>query len=106
MSKVDEFSTELQNLSFTAKGLSHPARIAIIRFIANEETCIPIELTQELPLSRGTVKQHLDELKSRGWIKTTLVNDKAVICLNKEKLKTELSQLTDQLAIEINQARC
>ena len=106
MSKVDEFSEELQSLAYIAKGLSHPARIAIIHFLSNQNSCIPIDLSQELPLSRGTVKQHLDELKERGWVKTMLANDKAVICLDKDKIKSDMKLLKGQLELNFDQEIC
>ena len=67
--KTLEFETELQELAQLAKLLSHPARIAIIKLLAEKKTCISGDIAHELPLSRTTVCQHLQELKKASLIK-------------------------------------
>lgn len=51
------------------KALGHPARIAIIELLAERETCICGDITDELPLAQSTVSQHLKALKKSGLIK-------------------------------------
>lgn len=66
--KSNEFDPELIALAETAKALSHPARIAIIRFLnaKGSSTCAPI--IGALPLSQPAVSRHLKELKQCGLL--------------------------------------
>jgi ArsR family transcriptional regulator, arsenate/arsenite/antimonite-responsive transcriptional repressor len=51
------------------KALAHPARLAILQYLAEIQTCITGDIADELPLSRTTVNQHLKELRDVGLIK-------------------------------------
>ncbi len=65
-SKTEGFSPADQELARFARAFSHPARVAIIRLLAARKTCISGDISRELPLSRTTVSQHLQELKKLG----------------------------------------
>jgi DNA-binding transcriptional ArsR family regulator len=85
--KTDLFD---QKLSFTAslfKALSHPARLAILQYLAETKVCITGDISDELPLSRTTVNQHLAELKKAGLIQGTVDGVKVNYCLNPKKIK-------------------
>ncbi len=66
--KTELFDEELQRLAQIAKVMSHPARLAILRYLAKCKTCISGDISNEIPLSRTTVSQHLQELKKVGLI--------------------------------------
>lgn len=68
MIKKELFDTDLQELSQFARAISHPARLAIIKYLAKTKTCISGDISNYLPLSRSTVSQHLKELKEMGLI--------------------------------------
>jgi ArsR family transcriptional regulator, arsenate/arsenite/antimonite-responsive transcriptional repressor len=76
------FSGDLQNTSKLFKALSHPARLAILEYLAETRTCITGDIADELPLSRTTVNQHLKELRDAGLIKGTVEGVKKNYCLN------------------------
>ncbi len=84
--KIEQFSEELQTLANLAKLLSHPARIAILEYLAETKTCISGDIAQELPLSRTTVSQHLQELKKGGLIQGEIEGNTVCYCLNPEKI--------------------
>ena len=84
--KTELFSTELQEAAGLFKALSHPARLAILKYLAETKICITGDICQELPLSRTTVNQHLKELKDSNLIKGTIDGVKVNYCLNIEKL--------------------
>ena len=67
--KSTEFKTELQSVAKFAKVLSHPARLAILQHLSKCCTCKSGDIANELPLSRTTVSQHLQELRNLGLIK-------------------------------------
>jgi len=81
MTKSDEFSPELQELAKFAKVISHPARLAILKFLAETKTCISGDISDELPLSRTTVSQHLKELRDLGLIHGEIDGLKINYCL-------------------------
>lgn len=84
--KTSLFDADLQDISTIARILSHPARLAIVRYLANTNTCISGDITSEMPLSRTTVSQHLQELKKAGIIQGEVDGVKVCYCLNPTKL--------------------
>ena len=66
--KSELFDADLQQLAEIAKVMSHPARLAILRYLAKCKICISGDISNEIPLSRTTVSQHLQELKKVGLI--------------------------------------
>ena len=57
--KFDEFTEEQQLLANIGKVLSHPARIAIIQLLAEKREVKTGNISDDLPISRTTVSQHL-----------------------------------------------
>lgn len=51
-----------------AKALGHPARVAIVRYLASVETSLFKDISEILPLADSTVSQHLAELRKAGLI--------------------------------------
>lgn len=86
-SKNELFSEELQRCSELFKALGHPARLAILDYLAKTKTCITGDIAEVLPLSRTTVNQHLKELKDVGLIKGTTEGSKTCYCLDNDKIK-------------------
>ena len=84
--KVELFDHDLQVAASFFKVLSHPARLAILKYLAETAVCISGDISNELPLSRTTVNQHLKELKSIGLIKGEISGVKVNYCLNKQRL--------------------
>jgi DNA-binding transcriptional ArsR family regulator len=81
MIKKDVFDSELQDLARFAKVISHPARLAILKYLAETKTCISGDISDALPLSRTTVSQHLKELKNIGIIHGEIDGLKVNYCL-------------------------
>ncbi len=81
MIKTEVFTDELQELAKFAKALSHPARLAILQYLAETKTCISGDISDSLPLSRSTVSQHLKELKELGLIHGEIDGLKNNYCL-------------------------
>ncbi|MFO8054172.1 MAG: metalloregulator ArsR/SmtB family transcription factor [Bacteroidales bacterium] len=85
--KIELFEKELQVRASLFKALGHPARLAILKYLAGIKTCICGDISEELPLSRTTVNQHLKELKKAGLISGTVDGVKTNYCINPEKIK-------------------
>lgn len=81
-SKTTAFSREQNRLADLAKALAHPARIAILEFLASRNVCICGDIVEELPLSQATVSQHLAELKRSGLIKGDIDGPRVCYCLD------------------------
>ncbi|MET4107041.1 metalloregulator ArsR/SmtB family transcription factor [Hymenobacter sp. UYP22] len=82
--KLSGFTEEQQQLSRLAKALAHPARVAIVQLLASKTTCISGDIAAELPLSRTTVSQHLQELKALDLIRGDIDGLTVCYCLNTE----------------------
>ena len=81
MIKSEVFDKELQELATFAKVISHPARLAILKYLAETKTCISGDISDMLPLSRTTVSQHLKELRDMGLIHGDIDGLKINYCL-------------------------
>ncbi|MEX0994755.1 MAG: metalloregulator ArsR/SmtB family transcription factor [Balneolaceae bacterium] len=88
-----------------AKALGHPARIAILKLLAERSTCFCGDITQVLPLAQSTVSQHLKALKSAGLITGEVEGVRTCYCLNPDGVK-ELQVLLSGFSEELVQKCC
>lgn len=99
--KSDLFAASLQEKANIFKALSHPARLQIIQYLIETKLCICGDFSDELPLSRTTITQHLQELKKANLITGHVEGVKVRYCLNYEKLK-ELKGMLDNFIKEVD----
>lgn len=83
------------------KALAHPARLAILQYLAHIQSCITGDIADELPLSRTTVNQHLKELRDAGLIQGTVEGVKTNYCLNAKAIEL-LRKENDEFLAEID----
>ena len=100
-SKTNLFDPSLTSLTVIFKAMAHPARLAILRYLAETRVCITGNIADELPLSRTTVNQHLTELKNAGLIQGTVEGVRVNYCLNPVKIK-ELEAMANSFFKEIS----
>lgn len=96
LTKTQGFTRNQLELAGLAKALAHPARIAILQFLATQKSCICGDIVNELPLSQSTVSQHLRELKNVGLIKGEVEGPSVCYCIDQKvwhKAKTLLAEL-------------
>lgn len=86
--KSSEFSDADRRIARIAKALSHPARVRILRLLAECRRCFTGSLVNELPLSQATVSQHLRELREAGLIRGEVEGPATCYCLDYEVLRT------------------
>lgn len=102
VSKTELFDETLQEKANLFKALAHPARLQILQFLAKSKNCISGDISEDLPLSRTTVNQHLKELKDAGLIKGHIEGVKMKYCLDGEKvkaMKTLLAAFLDEIQL-------
>jgi ArsR family transcriptional regulator, arsenate/arsenite/antimonite-responsive transcriptional repressor len=104
-SKREEFTSEELHLADIAKALSHPARIKILKILAEKNTCICGDIVEILPLAQATVSQHLKELKRVGLIQGEIEGPKTCYCLSCGVLTKAYDSLKT-LFEKINQGDC
>ena len=91
MNKSEKFDDNLQELARFAKAISHPARLAILQYLAETKSCISGDISDYLPLSRTTVSQHLKELRDMGLIHGEIDGLKINYCL----CTTDIARFTE-----------
>ena len=73
-----------QRLARYAKALGHPIRVAIMNFLAEQDTCFFGEIHEILPIAKATASQHLKELKEAGLIQGEITPPKVKYCINRD----------------------
>ena len=99
-SKTSLFDKELAEKAELFKALSHPARLQILKFLSETNSCITGDISDEIPLGRTTVNQHLKELKNAGLIQGHIEGVKTMYCINPDRLN-DLKQLLVSFLNEI-----
>ena len=71
-----------EQLARFAKAMGHPTRIAILKFLAAQDSCFFGCIHEVLPISKATVSQHLKQLKEAGLIQGEIFPPKVKYCIN------------------------
>lgn len=100
-SKTALFSAGQQECAVYFKALAHPARLAILEYLAETKSCITGDISDVLPLGRTTVNQHLNELKKAGLIQGKIDGVKTNYCLNPEGIR-KMKLISDAFFSEIS----
>ena len=78
------YTEQEEQLARFAKAMGHPARMAILRFLAGQDSCFFGDIHEVLPIAKATVSQHLKELKAAGLIQGEIEAPKVRYCINRE----------------------
>lgn len=103
-SKKDQFHPREGDLARYAAALAHPARIAILKTLAQRKECVCGEIVEVLPLAQSTVSQHLKVLKQSGLIQGEVDGPRSCYCINPEALE-RLSELFHGLLAEMPETK-
>jgi DNA-binding transcriptional ArsR family regulator len=107
MNKPEVFNEQLQQLSRFARAISHPARVAILQYLAATKTCISGDISDHIPLSRSTVSQHLKELRDIGLIHGDIDGLKINYCLCGSNIRKFQAMMMEFLeTIECEEGTC
>ena len=107
--KTGAFGKKEQDLAAFAKAMAHPARIAILKLLAQHNECICGEIVEMVPLAQSTVSQHLKELKEAGLIDGSIDGPRSCYCINWKtfaKFNTEFNSLFTRLKQQNAKACC
>jgi DNA-binding transcriptional ArsR family regulator len=103
MVKKEIFDTGLQEIATLARVLSHPARLAILEYLAKCNVCISGDISDEMPLSRTTVSQHLNELKNIGLIQGEVEGTRVHYCIDHKKVELLKKKLDGFFSVIISE---
>lgn len=98
LTKTDKFTSEQNRLAEMAKALGHPARVAILQYLATQKSCVCGSIVDEIGLAQSTVSQHLKELKKAGLIQGSIEGVTTCYCINADVITLLNSQLSKMLS--------
>lgn len=76
-----------QRIARYAKAMGHPIRMYVLELLSNQSCCYSGDLSEDLPIAKSTLSQHLKELRDAGLIQGEVESPKIKYCLNKENWK-------------------
>lgn len=83
MSHTEVISSDQKKIARYAKAMGHPIRMYVLEQLSNQSCCYSGDLTEELPIAKSTLSQHLKELKDAGLIQGEIEAPKIKYCINK-----------------------
>lgn len=95
-----KFSTKQIQTARIAKAFSHPVRIYILQLLEKQPCCYSGDLSEELPIAKSTLSQHLKELKNAGLIQGEIELPKIRYCLHQENWKLAQNLISEFLQLE------
>ncbi len=84
--KIKPYTADQEKLARYGKALSHPVRVFVMDFLANnlDKCCYSGDMAEELPIARSTLSEHLKELKKAGLIQGEINPPYIKYCINRE----------------------
>jgi len=84
MTTEKAFTEKQEKASRYAKAMGHPVRMYVLELLSNQSCCYSGDLSDELPIAKSTLSQHLKELKDAGLIQGEIEAPRIKYCINKE----------------------
>lgn len=85
VSKTEKFTDRQNQIASLAKGLGHPARVAILEHLFKIRGCVCGDLVEEIGLAQPTISQHLKALKKLGLIQGSVAGASVCYCINPDR---------------------
>lgn len=83
MTKI-QITEEQKKAARYAKAMGHPIRMYVLELLSKQSCCYSGDLSEELPIVKSTLSQHLKELKNAGLIQGEIEAPRVKYCINKE----------------------
>ena len=99
MNKAEKFDRALREVASFSRIISHPARLAILKYLAETRSCVSGDISDFIPLSRTTVSQHLKELRNAGLIQGEIEGTRINYCLNLEVIEKNYKKFKKFFAV-------
>ncbi|MBU2914265.1 ArsR/SmtB family transcription factor [Reichenbachiella agariperforans] len=103
--KTEGFESRITEMADILKALGHPARLAIMEYLAKSPSCICNDIVGELPLAQPTISRHLSELKRVGLIKGSIEGKNICYCIDEQtwmRVKGALAEISEMLTVNKN----
>jgi ArsR family transcriptional regulator, arsenate/arsenite/antimonite-responsive transcriptional repressor len=97
LAKLDAFDPDLVNLAEFAKALSHPARIQILKLLANSGEIPCMEIVRNLPLSQPACSRHINELSRAGLLSARIHGSNVFYKIEKSALERFCTGMNETL---------
>jgi DNA-binding transcriptional ArsR family regulator len=79
----DQIISERQKkMARYAKALGHPVRMYVMELLLKQTCCYSGDLSEELPIAKSTLSQHLKELKRAGLIQGEIEAPRIRYCIH------------------------
>lgn len=96
MTQKEVLSEKQKKIARYAKAMGHPIRMHVLELLSKQSCCYSGDLTDELPIVKSTLSQHLKELKAAGLIQGEIEAPRIKYCINKVNWQ-EAQQLFKEL---------
>ena len=83
----DKITDNQKKMARYAKAMGHPIRMYVLELLSKQSCCYSGDLTDDLPIAKSTLSQHLKELKNAGLIQGEIEAPRIKYCINKENWK-------------------
>ena len=80
----DKLTEDQKKIARYAKAMGHPIRMYVLELLSKQSCCYSGDLTDDLPIAKSTLSQHLKELKDAGLIQGEIEAPRIKYCINKE----------------------
>lgn len=98
--------TSDEDLATLAKALAHPARLRILRLLAQTPGCIGGDIVGAIGLAQSTVSEHLRILKAAGLIRGEIDRPRICYALNPTALHALADGISALLPSQIADTIC
>ncbi len=92
---MPKYTEKQKRIAQYAKALGNPARIAILEFLAAQDTCFFGAIHEILPIAKATASQHLKALSEAGLIQGEIQAPKVRYCINRANWEEAQALLGD-----------
>ncbi len=94
MNTLKNYKENFVEIASALQALAHPARLQVIEHLSKYHQCPAGEISNELPISKSTVSQHMTRLREAGFISSCQDGISQYYRLNHERLNEVIQQLT------------
>lgn len=85
--KNSKVTTDQKKTARYAKAMGHPVRMYVLELLSSQSCCYSGDLSEDLPIAKSTLSQHLKELKEAGLIQGKIEAPRIKYCIHKENWK-------------------